>query len=129
MTNQVVAWSGLVASMVFVGLAIGISYWQQLRLERRIAVAVVRSLAQLMVVGVALVAVVKPSTQDVEVVTRQDGSTIYVIAVRRGGATSGRSTRSQNVQFQPAFASAGVVTWVRWPPKKDSPRAPLTIAW
>ncbi|MCU1379584.1 MAG: putative rane protein [Acidimicrobiales bacterium] len=62
MTNQVVAWSGLVASMVFVGLAIGISYWQQLRLERRIAVAVVRSLAQLMVVGVALVAVVKPST-------------------------------------------------------------------
>ena len=33
-------------------------------------------------------AVVKPSAQDVEVVTRQDGSTIYVIAVRRGGATS-----------------------------------------
>ena len=33
-------------------------------------------------------AVVKASAQDVEVVTRQDGSTIFVIAVRRGGATS-----------------------------------------
>jgi hypothetical protein len=33
-------------------------------------------------------AVVKPSAQDVEVVTRQDGRTLYVIAVRRGGATS-----------------------------------------
>jgi hypothetical protein len=33
-------------------------------------------------------AVVKPSAQDVEVVTRQDGSTLYVIAVRRGGSTS-----------------------------------------
>ncbi len=36
--------------------------------------------------------------------------------------------RSQYVQFQPALASAGVHTWVRWPPKKTSPRAPLTIA-
>ena len=33
-------------------------------------------------------AMVKPSAQDVEVVTRQDGRTLYVIAVRRGGATS-----------------------------------------
>jgi hypothetical protein len=33
-------------------------------------------------------AVVKPSAQDIEVVTRQDGRTLYVIAVRRGGATS-----------------------------------------
>ena len=43
--------------------------------------------------------------------------------------TSGRRMRSQYVQFQPALASAGVHTWVRWPPKKTSPRAPLTIAW
>ena len=41
---------------------------------------------------------------------------------------SGRRMRSQNVQFQPALASAGVHTWVRWPPKKTRPRAPLTIA-
>jgi hypothetical protein len=33
-------------------------------------------------------AVVKAGTKDVEVVTRQDGRTLYVIAVRRGGATS-----------------------------------------
>jgi putative ABC transport system permease protein len=60
--NQVVGWSGLVVSMLFVGLAIGISYWQHLRLERRIAIAVVRSLVQLLIVGAALVIVVKPST-------------------------------------------------------------------
>ena len=33
-------------------------------------------------------AVVKASAQDVEVATRQDGRTLYVIAVRRGGSTS-----------------------------------------
>ena len=44
-------------------------------------------------------------------------------------ASSGRSTSSQNVQFQPAAASAGVAIWVRWPPKKASPRAPATTAW
>jgi hypothetical protein len=33
-------------------------------------------------------AVVKAGAKDVEVVTRQDGRTLYVIAVRRGGATS-----------------------------------------
>ncbi len=62
MKHEVVGWSGLVASMLFVGLAVGISWWQRLQLERRIVVAVVRSLAQLLVVGFGLVAVVKPST-------------------------------------------------------------------
>jgi putative ABC transport system permease protein len=60
--HEVVGWSGLAASMLFVGLAVGISWWQRLRLERRIVVAVGRSLVQLLIVGFGLVAVVKPST-------------------------------------------------------------------
>ena len=43
----------------------------------------------------------------------------------RARATSGRSTCSQNVQFQPSVASSGDATCVRWPPKKTSPRAPV----
>lgn len=60
--NEVVGWSGLVASLLFVALAVGISGWQQLRLEREIVVAVARSLAQLLVVGLGLVAIVDERT-------------------------------------------------------------------
>lgn len=60
--NDVVGWSGLVASLLFVALAVGISGWQQLRLEREIVVAVARSLAQLLIVGLGLVAVVDRRT-------------------------------------------------------------------
>jgi putative ABC transport system permease protein len=60
--KDVVGWGGLVASLVFVALAVALSWWQQLRLERAIVVAVARSLVQLLVVGVALVAVVDPDT-------------------------------------------------------------------
>lgn len=52
--NEVVGWGGLVASLVFVAVAVGVSFGQRLRLERSIVVAVVRSLAQLLVVGAAL---------------------------------------------------------------------------
>lgn len=60
--NEVVGWGGLVASLVFVAFAVGVSVEQRLRLEREILVAVARSLAQLLVVGVALVAVVDEDT-------------------------------------------------------------------
>lgn len=60
--NEVVGWSGLVASLAFVGVAVAVSASQKLRLEREIVVAVARSLAQLLVVGVALVAVVDEDT-------------------------------------------------------------------
>lgn len=62
MKNEVVGWTGLVASLAFVAVAVALSWWQDLRLERAIVIAVVRSLVQLLVVGVALVAVVDPDT-------------------------------------------------------------------
>lgn len=60
--NDVVGWSGLAVSLVFVGVAVVLSANQRLGLGREMVVAVIRSLAQLLVVGVALVAVVDPDT-------------------------------------------------------------------
>lgn len=60
--GDVVGWSGLVASILFVLVAVGLSRVEHLGLERSIVVAVARSLAQLLVVGVALVAVIDEGT-------------------------------------------------------------------
>lgn len=54
MKNEVVGWTGLVASLLFVGAAVALSSAQRLRLERPIVVAVARSLLQLLLVGAAL---------------------------------------------------------------------------
>lgn len=103
MSRDVVGWSGLAASMVFVGLAIGISWSQRLQLERRIAVAVGRSLVQLLVVGVALVAVVKPSTPLV-------WSWLWVVAiVGFAGITVSRRAPAIPGLLQVSLASTGIV--------------------
>lgn len=60
--NEIVGWTGLVASIIFVGVAVALSASQRLGLERSIVVAVVRSVAQLLVVGLALVLVIDPDT-------------------------------------------------------------------
>ena len=57
MNRDLVGWVGLAASVAFVGAAVAISWGFKLRLERSIVVAVVRSAAQLLLVGAALVAV------------------------------------------------------------------------
>ena len=53
---------GLVASLVLVAVAIGLSRWQRLGLERSIVVAVLRAVAQLLLVGAALAFVLDPDT-------------------------------------------------------------------
>lgn len=58
MSSNLVGWAGLAASIASVGVAVAISWGFHLRLERSIVVAVVRSAAQLLLVGAALVAVV-----------------------------------------------------------------------
>jgi putative ABC transport system permease protein len=58
-----VGWAGLVVSLAFVGVAVALSASQHLAIGRSVAVAVVRSLAQMAVVGVALVPIVDPDTQ------------------------------------------------------------------
>jgi putative ABC transport system permease protein len=57
-----VGWLGLVASLVLIGAAVAVSARQRLRVERDIVVAVARSLAQLLIVGLALKLVVDKGT-------------------------------------------------------------------
>jgi putative ABC transport system permease protein len=53
MVNDI-GWTGLAASLVLVGVAVGLSLWQRLSLERSIIWASTRALVQLLLVGVAL---------------------------------------------------------------------------
>jgi len=57
-----IGWLGLVASLVLVVLAVGLSRWQGLGLEASILWASARAGAQLLVVGWALVIVLDPDT-------------------------------------------------------------------
>jgi putative ABC transport system permease protein len=57
-----VSWAGLAASLLIVAVVVAISLRERLRLERDIVVAVVRSLAQLLLVGAALGIIVDPDT-------------------------------------------------------------------
>ena len=49
-----VGWSGLALSLVLVAVAVGLSLWQRLRLERTIVWAATRAIVQLLAVGAAL---------------------------------------------------------------------------
>lgn len=57
-----VGFLGLLASLTLVAVAIGLSIWQRLGLERAIVVAVARAIAQLLVVGAGLAFVIDPDT-------------------------------------------------------------------
>jgi putative ABC transport system permease protein len=52
---------GLAASLVLVAVAVAISWWRRLGLERRILWATVRAIVQLLAVGVALALVIDPA--------------------------------------------------------------------
>ncbi len=53
MANDI-GWTGLAASLVLVGVAVALSFWKRLSLERSIIWASARALVQLLLVGVAL---------------------------------------------------------------------------
>ncbi len=55
-----VGWLGLVASLVLVAVALGISLWQRLRLDDDIVVSAARALVQLVAVGAALALIIDP---------------------------------------------------------------------
>jgi putative ABC transport system permease protein len=61
MTGDVGFW-GLAASLILVIIAIGLSLWQRLGVERSIVVAVVRAVVQLLIVGAGLAFVIDPDT-------------------------------------------------------------------
>lgn len=52
--NGDVTWVGLLGSLVLVGIAVGLSRWQGLGLERSMIVAVLRATGQLLIVGLGL---------------------------------------------------------------------------
>jgi putative ABC transport system permease protein len=58
MDEASIGWSGLGLSLVLVGIAVGLSLWRRLGLERTMLWACTRALAQLLLVGYTLVIVV-----------------------------------------------------------------------
>lgn len=62
MDTSTVGWLGLAASLVFIALALALTSWRRLHLNKPIVTAVVRSLIQMGIVGVALVPIVDPDT-------------------------------------------------------------------
>jgi putative ABC transport system permease protein len=54
MTTNDIGWTGVAASLVLVAVAVGLSYWQGLKVERSILWAAARAAGQLFVVGFAL---------------------------------------------------------------------------
>ena len=56
--NAAVSWAGL--SLVLVAVAAGISWWQDLGLQRQILIAAARALGQLLLVGAALTLIISP---------------------------------------------------------------------
>ena len=57
-----IGWSGLAVSVLLVALAIGLSMWRGLGLERSIAWATARALVQLVAVGLALQVLLRPDS-------------------------------------------------------------------
>lgn len=55
-----VGWWGLAASLLLIAVTLGISLWRRLGLERDVAIATVRALAQLLAVGYVLAVVIDP---------------------------------------------------------------------
>lgn len=62
MDDAAIGWGGLAISLLLVAVAVGLSVWQGLRLERAILWASLRAIAQLLAVGYVLVLLVDPDT-------------------------------------------------------------------
>ena len=54
MTTTDIGWLGLAASLLLIGVVVGISVWQRLGVEWPVTWAVARGLGQLLLVGLAL---------------------------------------------------------------------------
>jgi putative ABC transport system permease protein len=60
--NGAIGWGGLGLSLILVAVAVGLSFWQGLRLERDMLWATGRALVQLLAVGYVLKYIVEPDT-------------------------------------------------------------------
>lgn len=98
---------GLAASLLLVGVAICVSVWQRLGLERRVAWATIRATVQLLLVGAGLALVVDPGRPLI-------WSWLWVVAMTvYAGDVVRRRAREIPRLLPPAtlaFASAGALT-------------------
>jgi putative ABC transport system permease protein len=62
MDTSSIGWAGLGLSLILVAVAVGLSFWQGLRLERDMLWATGRALVQLLAVGYVLKYIVEPDT-------------------------------------------------------------------
>jgi putative ABC transport system permease protein len=62
MDDAAIGWAGLALSLILVAVAVGLSLWQGLRLEREMLWATARALVQLLAVGYVLVFIVDDET-------------------------------------------------------------------
>jgi len=62
MNDAAIGWAGLGLSLILVGVAVGLSLWQGLRLEKDMLWAAGRALVQLLAVGYVLQYIVEPGT-------------------------------------------------------------------
>lgn len=62
MDDAAIGWAGLALSLILVAVAVGLSLWQGLRLEREMLWATARALVQLLAVGYVLVFIVDDDT-------------------------------------------------------------------
>jgi UDP-glucose/iron transport system permease protein len=58
MTDAAIGWGGLALSLILVGVAVGLSLWRGLRLEREMLWATARAIVQLLATGYILVVVI-----------------------------------------------------------------------
>lgn len=63
--DAAIGWGGLATSLLLVAVAVALSWWQGLRLDREILWASLRALVQLLAVGYVLVVLVDPDTPTV----------------------------------------------------------------
>ncbi len=105
--NGPVSLGGLATSLVLVAVAVGISVWRRLGLEREILWAAVRAVVQLGLVGLALTALVRPETPLV-------WSWLWVVAMIAYAGTVARRRAPEVPGIAPltiaAFAVAAVIT-------------------
>ena len=103
-----IGWSGLAISLVLVGVAIGLSMWRGLGLERSIAWATVRALVQLIAVGLALQVLLRPDTSH-RVVGALGRSAMIAVRGRdrppRAPRGARRSSRSRSPRSVPRRSS------------------------
>ena len=62
MDDAAIGWAGLALSLILVAVAVGLSLWQGLQLEREMLWATARSLVQLLAVGYVLVFIIDEDT-------------------------------------------------------------------